>query len=353
MTMSRLIGRFSGVARRRSRGGSRALATLTVVVAALTGCGSALAATAPGPIGPSYLFSIPSASGSLTGADDQHLTLRLTGTRDHLTRFSDGPVLQSLVLANLDFARRFTHFASARSNAVLTYTRSGRQIPVSITLTIGQPRWDAHRRTWTFAASRIHEAGGSVPAANIYVEPRVTPALRNFTRATLLIDVSKNCDQRVFRPYENCENADLAFVNLTGVDLAGVDFAGANLGFANLTGADLTDANFTGANLAGVQLTDADLTGSDLSGEDLSGETFIGTDLADADLTDADLTGADLPGANLGFANLTGANLTDADLTDANLTGADLSGEEATGADFGGARVCGAILPAGNIGGGC
>ena len=173
--MSRLIGRFSRLAGRWSGDGSRALVTLTVVVAALTGCGSALAATAPGPIAPSYLFSIPSASGSLTGANDQHLTLRLTGTRDHLTRFSDRPVLQSLVVANVDFARRFKHFAGARSNAVLTYTRSGRQIPVSIVLSIGQPRWDAHRHTWTFAASRIHKGGGNVPGADIYVKPRAIP----------------------------------------------------------------------------------------------------------------------------------------------------------------------------------
>ena len=351
--MSRLIGRFSWAARRWSRAGSRALVTLTVVVAALTGCCSALAATTPGPVAPSYLFSIPSASGSLTGADDQHLTLRLTGTRDHLTRFSDRPVLQSLVIANVAFARRFRHFVRSRSNAVLTYTQSGSQIPVSTVLTVDRPRWDARRHTWTFSASRIGKRGRNAPGANIYVKPAAIPARRSFTRATLVIDHPENCHRGVFQPYEDCENSDLAFANLSGADLTGVNFAGANLTDANLTGADLTSVDFTGANLAGVQLTDADLTGSDLTGEDLTGENLIGTDLADVDLTDADLTGVDLPGVNLGFANLTGANLTDTNLSDANLTGADLDGDDVNSTDFGGARVCGAILPQGSIGGGC
>jgi uncharacterized protein YjbI with pentapeptide repeats len=350
--MSRLTRRFRWVSGRRSRDRSRALVTLTVVVAALTGCSSALAAATPGPVAPSYLFSIPSASGSLTGADDQHLTLRLTGTRGYLTRFSDRPVPQSLVVANVAFARRFTHFASSRSNAVLTYTQSGRQIPVSIVLTIGQPRWDVRHHSWTFSASRIRKRADNA-GTDIYVKAPPIPARRNFTRATLVIVDSENCDQGVFQPYEDCEHSDLAFANLSGDDLTGVNFGGANLTDANLTGADLTGVNLTGADLTGVQLTDADLTGSDLSAEDLSGENFIGTDLAEADLADADLTGSELPGVNLGFANLTGTNLTDADLSLADLTDADLSGDDVNGAVLRGARVCGAIMPGGSIAGGC
>ncbi len=63
---------------RRSRGGLRALVTLTVAVAALIGSSSALAATTPRvPAAAGYLSSIPT-SASLTEASDQHLPLRLT-----------------------------------------------------------------------------------------------------------------------------------------------------------------------------------------------------------------------------------------------------------------------------------
>jgi uncharacterized protein YjbI with pentapeptide repeats len=354
MTMSRLTGWCSGVTGRPSRGGSRALATLTVAAAALTGCSSALAATTPGPTGPSHLFSIPSASGSLTGANDQHLTLRLTGTRDYLARFNNRPLRQASVISSVAFARRFTHsFGSSRSNAVLTYTQPGGQIPVSIVLAIGKPRWDARHHSWTFSARWIHKQTDNALASTIYGTPPRSPTPRSFTHATLLIDDSEDCAHGGFQPYADCEGADLAFVDVTGADLTGVNFTGANLTDANLTGADLTGVNFAGADLAGVQFTGADLTGSDLAGEDLSGEIFIGADLADVDLTGADLTGAVLPGVNLGFANLIGVNLTDVDLTGADLTGADLSGDEVNGADFAGARVCDAILPQGGIGGGC
>ena len=339
---------------RRSRGGSRVLATLTVVVAALIGCSSALAASTPPPAAAGYLFSIPVASGSLTGADDQHLTLRLTGARDYLTRFSDEPLRQAFVVANVDFARRFkTYFASARPNAVLTYTPSGGQIPVSIVLTLGKPRWHAPHHTWTFPATRIRKQPGNLPGTTSHIKPQIIRTIRSFTRATLLIDDTGNCDQGVFQPDEDCEDADIAFVDLTGVDLTGANFSGANLSYVNLSGANLTGVDFTGADLTGADLTGADLTGSNLSGEDLSSENFIGSDLAFVDITGANLTGADLPGVNLTGADLTGANLTDTDLTGANLTGADLTGDDGNGADFGGARLCGAILPEGSIGGGC
>jgi hypothetical protein len=307
MMMNPLIGGFRAVA---------ALATLTVAVAvaALTGCSSVLAATSGEPIAASTLFSIPTASGSLTGANDQHLTLRLTGTRDYLTRFTDRPLPQAFVVINGDFARRFKQYAAgSRPGAVLTFTRADGRIPVSIELTVRRPRWDAHRRTWSFAATRIRK-----PIDN---------AARHFTRATLLIDGSANCGQGVVQPYEDCQGADLAFVDLTGSDLTGVNF----------------DSSLTGA----------DLTGSDLSGDDLSGENFIGSDLHDVDLAGADLASVEFPGVDLTGANLAGANLSDADLSEADLTDADATDADISGTDSVGARFCGAILPQGSIGGGC
>ena len=59
-------------------GSSRGLATLTVAVVALIGCSSALAASTARSAAPSYAFSIPTPSGSLTATNDQHPMLRLT-----------------------------------------------------------------------------------------------------------------------------------------------------------------------------------------------------------------------------------------------------------------------------------
>jgi hypothetical protein len=172
---------------RRSYGGVRALGALTVAVAVLIGCSSALAAASPQPPAASYLFSIPTASGSLTGPNDQHLTLRLTGTRDYLTRFTDRPLRQAFVVANVDFAKRFKgYFADSDPNAVLTYTPRGSQIPVSIVLTIGQPRWNATRSTWTFPATRIRKQPDNLPG--FHIKPPSIPNPRSFKQATLFID---------------------------------------------------------------------------------------------------------------------------------------------------------------------
>src|SRR4051812_16248374 len=59
---------------------------------------------------PSYLFSIPTSSGSLLGPNDQHLTLTLKGTRDYLTQFTDRPLRDAYVAANVDFERRFAKY---------------------------------------------------------------------------------------------------------------------------------------------------------------------------------------------------------------------------------------------------
>jgi len=146
-------------------------------------------ATSPSSTPPQYLFSIPTASGSLTGSDDKHLTLRLSGTRNYLTRFTDRPLRQAFVVANVDFARRFkSYFASAQPNAVLTYTQPGSQIPVSIVLTIGQPSWDAASSTWTVPATRIRKQPDNLPDATVHITPPVIPNPRTFKQGTLFID---------------------------------------------------------------------------------------------------------------------------------------------------------------------
>ena len=128
--MIRLIGRPKAV--------SIPCAALCVIAVALIGSNSAMAATTAPAVSPGYLFSIPTAAGSLTGRSDAHLTLRMSGARDYLTRFTDRPLRQAFVVANVNFAKRFKgYFARSRPNAVLTYTPHGSQIPVSIVLTIG------------------------------------------------------------------------------------------------------------------------------------------------------------------------------------------------------------------------
>jgi hypothetical protein len=164
-------------------------APLVVAIGVLFGSDSALAAPTPRAVTPTYLFSIPTASGSLTGRNDRHLTLRLTGTRNYLTRFTDRPLRQAFVVANVDFARRFrTYFAASDPNAVLTYTPTGAQIPVSIVLTVGHPRWSAHHRSWTFSATRIRKQPDNLPGTTVQIKPPLIPNPQSFKNATLLID---------------------------------------------------------------------------------------------------------------------------------------------------------------------
>jgi hypothetical protein len=157
--------------------------------AALFAGGSALAAKTKPAAPPQFLFSIPTASGSLIGPSDKHLTLRLVGTRNYLTRFTDRPLREAFVVANVDFARRFkTYFGNSKPNAVLTYTQPGSRIPVSIVLTIGQPSWDASSATWTFPATRIRKQPDNLPDTTVHITPPVIPNPHSFKQATLFID---------------------------------------------------------------------------------------------------------------------------------------------------------------------
>jgi hypothetical protein len=270
---------------------------LAVCVGALVACSSAVAAPTAPPAAPQYLFSIPSGSGSLIGPNDKHLTLRLSGARSYLTRFTNRPLRQAFVVANVNFAKRFKgYFATSKPNAVLTYTPRGSQIPVSIVLTIGQPRWNAKRHTWTFPATRIRKQPDNLPG--FHLKPPFIRNPRSFNQATLFIDDSTWVVNGCFiEPLTYCFGA-----NFSGADLTGADLSDAYLSGANLTRANLTDANLSGADLTRARLSGADLTGANLSGD------------------------ANLAEANLSYANLTRANLTDADLTDASLIGANLTG---------------------------
>jgi hypothetical protein len=136
-----------------------------------------------------YLWSIPSASGSLTGPDDRHLVLRLVGLRGYLTRFTDRPFRQAYVVANADFVRRFkSYFADANPNAVLSFRKAGNRIPTEIVLQIGQPQWNPKTSTLTFPAVRIPHMEDDLPDTTVHVKPTLIRNPRHFDQAGLFID---------------------------------------------------------------------------------------------------------------------------------------------------------------------
>ena len=188
-----LAGADGGAARFRWYGQvKRPLALVAAIaasVAALTAGTSALSAATPARLQLNYMWAIPSASGSLTGPNDQHLTLRLVGVRDYLTRFTDRPVRKAYVVANVDFVRRFnSYFADSKPNAVLSYSLRGKAIPTAVVLELGQPRWDPKTASLTFPARRIPHMEDDLPDTTVHIKPPFIPNPRHFDKAGLFID---------------------------------------------------------------------------------------------------------------------------------------------------------------------
>jgi hypothetical protein len=169
----------------------RTIVVLPLCAAALiaSSCGGDSADEGPPPA--SFLFSIPAASGSLRGPSDDALTLRLAGTRNYLTQFSDRPLREAFVIANVDFVRLFPrYFPGSEPNAVLTYTPQDARIPISVVLTIGAPHWNASRSTWTIPARRIRKQADNLPGSTVQIAPPAIPNPRSLHDATLVIDDS-------------------------------------------------------------------------------------------------------------------------------------------------------------------
>lgn len=136
-----------------------------------------------------YVFAIPTASGSLMGRGNEHLTLKLVGTRRYLTRFTERPLRRASVVANVVFARQFKrYFGKSKPHAILTYTPRAKRRPVSIVLTVEQPRWNAKRATWTFPATRITKHPDNLPGTALQNKSPLIANPHRFNRATLLID---------------------------------------------------------------------------------------------------------------------------------------------------------------------
>ena len=188
-----LAGAERGAARFRWYGQVKRPLALVVAIAAslaaLTAGTSTPSAATPARQQLNYMWAIPSVSGSLTGPNDQHLTLRLAGVRDYLTRFTDRPVRNASVVANVDFVRRFKHyFADSNPNAVLSYSLTGKAIPTAVVLELGQPRWDPKTASLTFPAKRIPHMEDNLPDTTVHIKPPFIPNPRHFDKAGLFID---------------------------------------------------------------------------------------------------------------------------------------------------------------------
>ncbi len=162
---------------------------ITASLAALTAGTSTLSVATPARQQLNFMWAIPSASGSLIGPNDQHLTLRLVGVRDYLTRFTDRPVRNAFVVANVDFVRRFkSYFAGSNPNAVLSYSLGAKAIPTAIVLELGQPRWDPKTASLTFPAKRIPRMEDNLPDTTVHIKPPFIANPRHFDKAGLFID---------------------------------------------------------------------------------------------------------------------------------------------------------------------
>jgi hypothetical protein len=168
-----------------------AIAAVGLTVGMLLVASTSLSAATTPPQQFNYLWSIPSASGSLTGPNNQHLVLRLVGLRDYMTRFTDRPVRKAYVVANADFVRRFKgYFADSNPNAVLSFSEAGNRIPTEIVLKIGQPRWNRTTSTLTFPAVRILKRPDDLPDTTVHIKPPLIRNPRHFDQASLFIDYS-------------------------------------------------------------------------------------------------------------------------------------------------------------------
>ena len=135
------------------------------------------------------LFSQNAAGGSLTGPDDQHLTLALTGVRDWITRFSDRPARDAQTVDVRDFLARWDErFAKSPPNAILSYRLPGAAAPRDIVLELSAPRYDAAEATATYAARRIRRTADDLPGTKHSRTPVVYPLPEAFEAASLFID---------------------------------------------------------------------------------------------------------------------------------------------------------------------
>ena len=158
-------------------------------------------------------------------------------------------------------------------------------------------------------------------------------------------------------PETDFSRAKLGLANLAGATMEAVDLHAASLPLANLQDATMAKAELGGVHLAGANLTNVDLTEADLTEFTSTGFIpFLGlqrfrlfANLRGDNLSGSVLTMADFDDAVLADATLVGANLAGANLNDVALRGADLTGATVAEEDLAEARLCGAIMPSGDV----
>ena len=152
----------------------------------------AIAATpAPATTPVSWLFVEEAGGGTLTGPDDQHLTLTLTHLRNHVTAFTDRPIRSTTAYPNAMFFQKYPKmFAGDPPNAVLNYSNAHSIQPTSLVLTLSNPRYDAKHKTVKFHAVRVKATAKVLYKGAPYTAPTVH-ALKTqavFGKASLFID---------------------------------------------------------------------------------------------------------------------------------------------------------------------
>ncbi|CAN5188622.1 hypothetical protein BH10PSE16_BH10PSE16_35470 [soil metagenome] len=161
-----------------------------------------------------------------------------------------------------------------------------------------------------------------------------------------------------------CEQCNLAGIDLSGRNLSNGKFYGANLNNAHLVGSDLSGADLRYASLQGAQLPNANLDATNLCAANLNaapstaGVSNVAANLTGAYLRNASLYGSNMAGANFSnasfystsqaacqpsdcnayqkpaCANAYGAKLDSTKFSSAYLVGVDMSNVAGSAADF-------------------
>lgn len=155
---------------------------------------AATAATAARPTGHSpkrYLFSQDAVAGTLTGPDDDHLTLELAGVRGSITRFTDRPQRTAQTVDVRDFLARWAaRYATDPPNAVLSFRLPGQAAPQDIVLELTNPRYDRAAASARYDARRITVTADALPGVRHPLKPIAIATPNRFEAASLFIDDS-------------------------------------------------------------------------------------------------------------------------------------------------------------------
>jgi hypothetical protein len=151
----------------------------------------AFAATpAPAPV--SWLIVEEAGGGTLTGPDDQHLTLTLTHLRKHVAAFTDRPIRSTTAVPSGLFFQKYPEmFAGDSPNAVVSYSKAQGMQPTSLVLTLSNPRYNAKHKTVKYDAVRVTET----EVLNYQGKPYKAPTMHLLKTPRLFGQASKGTDQ--------------------------------------------------------------------------------------------------------------------------------------------------------------